>query len=445
MEKIVSLDPNDILANDNIRFGLTKDRIQRLADQIERDGQVHQPIAVELLPEPVDDKLYRLVTGHYRRAAVELLHKKGLAMDLPAIITQPGDDLQRIKRQISENAERENLSPMDEAVTIRRLLSQNVTRQDVRGMFARRTGRKNKIEPVSNSFLNMRTSFLDLPKDIQERIHDGRLGVKAAYELTTYSPEKRKALLDKAEKERLDEIDRQEKLEAKFLKDEADAAKVTTELEQTQAQATELTTDLQTAEENVKKALAAETEAFNADRASKAKGVAKAEREKAAEHFKAAQALARSAEKVLADKKAEEEKLKKKLDASAKKAEDLKAKLAAKRAEKKADPNKRKQTAVSQRDIAKAAKQEGAKSTKDTSSGLAAMNGTETKKMIAEMASAAGSYPKVQAIFKAFDDCIQSKTTPQALYTALAKITGEYVAPKGAVAAAVASKPAAKK
>lgn len=78
-----------------------------------------------------------------------------------------------------------NRSPIDEALEIRRLIQQGVSKMEIRKMFARPGGRKGfKSMPVSNSFINMRLSFLDLPKAIQEKIHDGRLGVAAAYELT---------------------------------------------------------------------------------------------------------------------------------------------------------------------------------------------------------------------------------------------------------------------
>lgn len=436
MDKVLNLDPNDIAVVENARFGLKKTRIDRLVSEIERDGEIHTPVMVELLPEPIDDKLYRLVTGHYRHASALAIQKKGNAITVPAMVVKFDNDLSRLKRQISENNERENLSPMDEAIIIKKLLAQDVTRADLRTMFARPWGKAKSLknEPASNSFLNMRTSFLDLPKNIQEWIHDGRLGVKAAYELTQYAPEKRAEVFAKAEKAWAETVDKDANEEAAFLAKEQKASEVTTKLEQAQNAVAATATDLETAIANRDAAQKSEGESFMAlqkARATKDKAVIK----KADEHHKAMMALARSAEKLADEKQKEADKLKTKLEASKKKADELAAKLAAQRAAKKGAKPTTPAQPISSKDVAKAAAEVGAKPVKgQDKSGVVAMNGTQVKQMIVEAANAAGSYPKVQAIYKAFEQTIASSMTPQALYTALAKITGEYVAPKTAPA-----------
>lgn len=430
MEKIISVDPNDVLVVRNARFGLKKTRLDRLTKEVEKDGEFHTPIEIEYLPEPAEGgQIYRLVTGHYRLGAAFNLVKKGLAIDLPAIVVKFDSDLARLKRQVSENNERENLSPMDEAVIIRDMMAEGVTRNDLRELFARPGGKGKSLknEPASNSYLNMRVSFLDFDKAIQEKIHDGRLGVKAAYELHQYDAAKRATILDKAEKDRLAVIDKEAEEEAKFLEKETKSMEAQKKAADVEVAAANVATDLESAVAARETAIANETAAFAALQKSKAKGVTPEDRKKADEHFKAAQALAKSAIKVADEKQAEADKLKKKLEESKKKADEAAAKLAAKRAVSKpaAAP-----ASPTQGDIAKAAAAQGAKPTSGANKGaLVAMNGTQVKKMITEMASAAGSYPKVQEIFKAFDSCQKSEITDKQLYTTLAKITGEFVAP----------------
>lgn len=222
-EEIVYLDPASILADDNSRFSLKKYRVDQLASSIASTGGVQVPIEVEPLEPPQDGFSYRLTAGFYRLAAVDLLNREqGAGLTIPAIIRPLPDPLTRLIHQLTENLERENQSPMDRAVAIKKLLDQGVTRAEVRNLFNAPGGRKgNVIQPLSNSMLNISLRLLELPKAIQQRIHEGMVGIAAAYELGKVPPDKRQAVLDEAEKDRLRQVAREEADEQKYLNAEA--------------------------------------------------------------------------------------------------------------------------------------------------------------------------------------------------------------------------------
>ena len=206
----IELDPSVILADDNTRYSLKDTRIHALAASIKATGGVMVPVEVEPLTPAVNGQKYRLTTGYYRHAAVSLLNKdEGAGLTLPAIIQDCGP-YRRMKRQLAENMERENQSPMDQAIAIKKLLDAGVPKIEVRELFQHR-GHKGKMQPASNSFINISLSFLDLPKDIQREIHSGTVGVADAYRLTKLTPDKQKEVIEEAKAQREKEVEWDEK------------------------------------------------------------------------------------------------------------------------------------------------------------------------------------------------------------------------------------------
>src|SRR5438132_13277129 len=118
-------DPKDVVADDNIRFNLKSLRTEELAQSILEQGQVLQPVGVHF---PNGEKKPHLIFGFYRHAAVLALNKEGAGLKLPAIVLSPEDVVARMKTQIAENAQREDMSPMDRAVAMKRLLDASVDR-----------------------------------------------------------------------------------------------------------------------------------------------------------------------------------------------------------------------------------------------------------------------------------------------------------------------------
>ena len=50
-QKVLPLDPAVVIADDNVRFNLLPDKIERLALDIKRDGGVNMPVEVIKLPK----------------------------------------------------------------------------------------------------------------------------------------------------------------------------------------------------------------------------------------------------------------------------------------------------------------------------------------------------------------------------------------------------------
>ncbi len=409
-DQVIYLDPSQInTTGSNIRFHLHKFRLEKLKQQIAEAGQVLTPIEVE----PEVDGQYPLTTGNYRVAAVTALNKEGAGLQIPAIVRPLADAKERLKRQLSENLDRENMSAIDSAIAIKQMFDQGFTRSEVRASFARPTGRKGiTLQPASNAWVNMMVSFLDLPKAIQEKIHDGRLGVKAAYLLTRVPPEKRAAILEDAEADRLKSIEADEKEEEKFLEQERKA-------EEAQTKQAEAVKELEAAKEAAQAAdKAAESAAQAAAEAYKKvkldKG-SKSDEEKAAkaQALKDAEAKAKEAEKAAEKARKDLEKLTIKVKSAAEHAAERAKKL------KEAREAAAKSKGATPASVTKAAQAKGV----DTA-GRVKLSATQMRAAIDEMALP-GPYPKVRAIAQEIIKCFDSILTPGQLFKAVAQITGE--------------------
>src|SRR3990167_6885181 len=226
-EKIVNLDPAAILADGNIRFGLLPHRIDSMAESIIERGGIMQPVEVVKLDKPSNGHTHRLRVGFYRHAgALKLNTEQKAGVFVPAIVREDSDDKDRIAHQLTENNERENMSPMDVATAIERMQAAGYDKVAIRAAFKRPGGRKGlKLQPASPSFINIHLSFLTLPKSVQTKIHDGRVGVATAMQLVKVPAEQREAILAKAEETRLKAIDREEREEKKAYAEAIGAAK----------------------------------------------------------------------------------------------------------------------------------------------------------------------------------------------------------------------------
>ena len=93
-------------------------------------------------------------------------------------------------------------SLIDQARMMKAYLDAGYTKKDVGKKFSRPGGRKGmKVQPASNSIINITLSFLDFPKPIKEKIHDGSLGLNAAKKLRESPPKGWQAILERAETE----------------------------------------------------------------------------------------------------------------------------------------------------------------------------------------------------------------------------------------------------
>lgn len=415
--QIVMIAPEVILADDNARFSLLDTRLDKLADDILRDGQVNDAIEVEPLAEPVDGCTYRVTVGHYRHAAgLKLNKEKSAGLLLPCKVVTRKDVQDRLIRQVSENNDRQNLTPMDSAVAIKAMLDAGIARLDVRKAFAR-PNVKGKIEPASNSFLNMMVSFLGLPKKAQNMLHAGLLPVRHAYELTKAPKDKQAEILDEAIKEREKEFGFEDKLEERYTAEAKKAEEQEAKRKEAEAVAKAAKEQADKVNEELKAKRQEAIEAYT-----KAKTEADAEAKKKAEDaHKMVELEAQRLEKahVLAVKSVE--KAESKLKTSADLAKEKKAKLEAARKKGAAD----KKAPSKPLDIQKAADKVAGKS------GIATLKSHEIKEIVEQMALPNVDAPKLQAIGKALQATFYGSPdatqlwTPTKLMTELRAILGE--------------------
>lgn len=123
----------------------------------------------------------------------------------PAVHLVPTEQIEEVlkiemARYPQRSPDSSGKSTMDLAREFKRLLEEGVPKIRIREMYPRAGGRKGvKEAPASNSFINIYVSFLNFPEAIQEKIDDGRLTVKGAYELSKSTPEMWAAVLKRAE------------------------------------------------------------------------------------------------------------------------------------------------------------------------------------------------------------------------------------------------------
>lgn len=420
-EQIVQLDPSDVLADDNSRYGLKGPRIEALAANILTTGGVLSPVEVSIIGHTKNGSPhYRLTAGFYRHAAVTLLNARDKAgLTLPAIVRTPADAGERLMHQISENVEREDMSPMDTAVAIKRLLDVGMGKPDVRKVFARdgrgagkakgKNGAAVQAQPLSNAMLNIFLAFLTLPKAIQGKIHDGSVGVAAAYELGKVPPEKRQAVLERAEADRAAELAKEEKDEERYLasqkkaveaKEKADEAVKAVEVAKdeivlAEKKVAEKTQDLRT------------VQAQNYDPSDTAAKTAYMEKLKAAENdLKAAQKLGKDVKNRLAKA------LTTKNDAEEKAAQRLSEADGDKK--EKAKAGRGKSGSVGASEVQKAARAEGA------TTGYTALTLAEIRDMVKELASGkVGADDRTAMITREFKRGFDGEHTPKMLAEAL--------------------------
>lgn len=411
-EVVLQLDPSVILAEDNSRFNLKPLRVAQLAESIKESGGVNTPIEVTELEKPSGKVKYRLTAGFYRHAAVTKLNTEEKAgLTLPALVRTVADEKERLRRQLSENMDRENQSPMDKAVAIKRLQNAGYPKLEIRRIFSTPGGRKGlQLNPASNAFINMTLSFLALPKTIQEKIHDGRIGVASAYELTKVAPDKRQVILERAEAERLKEVEREEKDEERFLAGERKVSEAQTKAEEAAKAVDGARADIVNAGSLVEQRIQVlrdiqKTPFLELDEAGK---------REVTEKLKAAEADVKGAQKT---KKDSENKLSKLLQASKsadEQAADRQAKLdAAKKKKKKVGKT------ATPKDIKTAAKAEG------EGPKLVALNASEMRQALKDIIKASSPPPKVKAIAEALMKCFGGESTPRELGHDLGVITGE--------------------
>lgn len=408
--------PSALLGDNNSRFGLRPSGVAEMAAAILRDGEILQPLEVTPLEKPVDGATYRILDGHYRHAAATELAKEHEGVVCPIIVkTEQLSDLERLKRQTSFNFNRQDLSPIDIGMAAKAMLDGGMSRQEVRSVFGSSTsggrgGKKQEFKPASNSYINMMISFLDFPKDIKAKIHEGVIGVAGAYKLSTKPKEKWAEIVAEAEADRDAEIKAEASREEKYLesvKKDEERLKKEQDLK-TAAEAA--ATKLKETSAALDVAAKAEADAVQALRKGAADDAEKAKLAEAAKTAKeAAEKLVKEAETAKKDVEKANNKLATLATQAAERAKKLEA--ARKDAAKKAPAKP-----IGGGAIDKAAAKKGA-------GNFVALNATQMRTAVDEWALP-GSV-KVQAIAAVIKRCFSGELTNQQAYTEMLKVTGE--------------------
>lgn len=414
IENARMIDPASIFVGSNVRYNLIPARVDSLAEDIVAEGGVHTPIEVSELPDGHESGLpYGLTFGHYRLAAVQKVNKGGGGLLIPAIIKDPLDPVARIKRQLSENQERQNLSPIDTAVAIKEMLDLGVPKPEIRESFKFMGGRKgNALTEMSHSTMSLYLRMLELPKPVRDKIHDGRITVGAACVLVNLPAEKRDATIQKLEADRLEAFEKAEKQEEKFLEAER---KVAEEEQKAADQVKALEKAKAEVEEARKKADAAADAAGLAYKAHQK--ASKEDKEKAKATLTKAEEDSKAAAKDVATAIKAVEKLEGKINEAKDEVEDRKKKLA--EAKKTAKPDTKAAAAPVSAGAVKKAAAAVAGNT------FVPLKFSDLKTAIHDLSLPDGTYTKVPAIGKIFQRMADGELTPNQARHEIAVITGE--------------------
>lgn len=145
------------------RLEMDPQALQELADSIRIEG-LKNPISV--FPKP--DGRYEIIAGHRRYTACRM---NGF-VEVPAMIREADHNTIHIERFI-ENAQRSNLSPMEEALALTEFM-------EVSGLepaeIAKRLGK-------SASWIGTRVELMGLPDALKEHVHAGRIAIASALAL----------------------------------------------------------------------------------------------------------------------------------------------------------------------------------------------------------------------------------------------------------------------
>lgn len=151
----VELPLNQIVAGSNDRTQFPEQHIERLAASIAAEG-LHQPITVR----PLADGRYQIVAGECRYRACCLLERG----TVPAIV-KPMNDERASLAMLSENLQRRNLDPIDEAVAYQKRAAEF-------GWNAEQIAQKCS---VSIDLVKRRLALLELLDDVQQQVRAGAL------------------------------------------------------------------------------------------------------------------------------------------------------------------------------------------------------------------------------------------------------------------------------
>ncbi|HEY3335487.1 MAG TPA: ParB/RepB/Spo0J family partition protein, partial [Candidatus Limnocylindrales bacterium] len=167
------IDPNP----QNPRLAINEEALAELASSIREHG-VLQPVLVR----PLDDGRFQLIAGERRWRASRLAEQAAI----PVIVEDIDDDT-ALEIAIIENLQREDISPLDEAVLYDRMVREH-------GYSIRKLAEKLGKD---KGYLENRLRLADAPPEIRELVSLRKDTLSHAYELMKVEdPKKRKRLAE---------------------------------------------------------------------------------------------------------------------------------------------------------------------------------------------------------------------------------------------------------
>ena len=182
------IDPQEIIVDEKLNGRWEphdEAAIKSLAKSYEEEGQL-QPVQVRR----VADNRVQLVMGYRRHAAVAEFNKvhPDKPMKLKAIVVTINAE-EAFRRNIVENRERQETTPIDDAFNQRRL-------RDDYGWTDTKIAEFYGLTPP---YVGVLRKLLTLPTDTQKLVHARQLSVKAAAALTELSPEQQQKAIEPAQ------------------------------------------------------------------------------------------------------------------------------------------------------------------------------------------------------------------------------------------------------
>ncbi|GLK53525.1 ParB/RepB/Spo0J family partition protein [Maricaulis virginensis] len=175
LENPVKLVPLDqlVLADTNIRTQYPKGSVERLADTIEKKGELIQlPRGTQKSPKRV-----AIHAGGRRLMALKLLKETGrlpdqLAAGIPVIMTTD-DRAAQIEASVMENIERENLTPVQEFRAFQSLVNEGFDKVEIANRFG-----------ISERLVRQRLALANVHRDIVTAFEENKLDLLALQAFT---------------------------------------------------------------------------------------------------------------------------------------------------------------------------------------------------------------------------------------------------------------------
>jgi ParB family chromosome partitioning protein len=194
----------------NPRMAINQEALEELAASIREHG-VLQPVLVR----PLEDGRFELIAGERRWRASKIAEQAAI----PAIVEDIDDDT-ALEIAIIENLQREDISPLDEAVMYDRMVREH-------GYSIRKLAEKLGKD---KGYLENRLRLADAPPEIRELVSLRKDTLSHAYELMKVEdPKKRKRLAEQVGRNELSLVKLREKIEGRRPRVAADADALETE------------------------------------------------------------------------------------------------------------------------------------------------------------------------------------------------------------------------